>query len=305
MADENEVLETSDSTDDIDVDALLSSIENGEDVTPKETAAPEKVAATPAPTDPEYEYTWSGQKIKEPLSKILQKASMGHDYSQKMQAFKSDQQKLSSEQQKFNEERSTVEKLKSEYGSIDEWVKQNPDKWGKLQAIVDAEQKGYGDLPADHPLLKELNQLKSELTGRVLPFIQEKEQEKIKLQHAKEDEAFAADIKSIRDKYKDLDWDNGDEQGRNMESRVLDHGVKHGFKSFRAAFLDLNAEHIEKLAETRGRESLSNERIKNAKLGLLGKTSAPMNGVKKAVNLKQKSYDELAREGLEEFGIAT
>jgi hypothetical protein len=282
-----------------DFEALYDSVMNEGDEQTLE-AAPEAPAAPAAPAapppEPEYEYTWSGQKIKEPLSSILKKAGMGHDYAQKMAEF-------NRERASWQEKLKLSEQLKEQYGDVDEWVRGNPDKWEKLQAVIQAEKAGHADLDVNHPLFQELQSLKKQLNEQILPTIQETQQEKQRLVIEAEDKTLNEEIQSIRGKYKDLDWDTRDESGRNREYKVLEHASQHGFKSFRSAFLDLYHDDLEKLAEERGKGSLINERLKQAKSGLRGTSSAPTQGLKRAENIKSKSYNELAAEALNELGI--
>lgn len=287
-----------------DFDALYDSIVNPKDESALDAStenAPAIAAKTPiatqAPIDPEHEYTWSGQKIKAPLSEILRKAGMGHDYSQKMEAF-------NKERQGWQEKLSLSQKLNEQYGPVDEWVRGNPDKWEKLQAVIQAEKAGHGDLDTNHPLYQKYQELQKTLNEKILPTIEAQEQEKTRLKYEAEDKTLISEIQSIREKYKDLDWATVDESGRSaLERKVCLHASENGFKTFRAAFLDLNHDDLMKRAEERGKGSIANDRARAAKTGLLGQTSAPTQGLRAATNIKNKSYDELAREGLEEYGI--
>lgn len=282
-----------------DYDALYDSIQNGES---GEQFTDEKVEAAPAPEpvveqkEPEYEYEWSGQKIKAPLSQLLKKASMGHDYAQKMAEF-------NKQRESFTQERRFSEQLKEQYGAVDEWVKGNPDKWEKLQAVIEAEKAGHGDLDVNNPLFKELQDLKRQLNESIMPTIQSITEEKTRIQHDAEDKALESEIKSIREKYKDLDWSTVDENGRSREMKVLQHASQHGFKTFKSAFFDLYHDDIEKRANEQGRISVQNDKAKQIKTGLLGTSQAPKANLSKATNTKNKSYNELTREALEELGI--
>lgn len=284
-----------------DFDALYDSIMEPNGDGPSVEAQPEKVQApvesTQAQAEPEHEYTWNGQKIKAPLSEILKKAGMGHDYAQKMQEH-------NRSVNEWKEKLTLSEQLEEKYGSVDQWVRTNPDKWEKLQAIIQAEKAGHSDLDVNNPLFQELQSLKRQLNEQILPTIQETQQEKTRLQYEAEDKALASEIQSIQEKYKDLDWATKDEHGMSLEMRVLKHAAANGFKTFKSAFLDINHDDLMKRAEERGKTSIANERAKQVKSGLLGKTSAPTQGMQKATNIKQKSYADLTKEALDELGIS-
>lgn len=283
-----------------DYDALYDSIQNGESEGQFTESKQEAAAPIQEPVieqkEPEYEYEWSGQKIKAPLSQLLKKASMGHDYAQKMAEF-------NKQRETFTHEKKLSEQLKEQYGAVDEWVRGNPDKWEKLQAVIEAEKAGHGELDVNNPLFKELQDLKKQLNESIMPTIQTIQEEKTRIQHDAEDKALDAEIQSIREKYKDLDWNSRDEHGRSREHRVLQHASQHGFKTFKSAFFDLYHDDIEKRANEQGRIAVQNDKAKQIKTGLLGTSQAPKSNLSKASNTKNKSYNELTREALEELGL--
>ena len=283
---------------DDDIDALYDSLTNPEPTDETQDAPVElapKVEAAP-PQEPEYEYDWNGQKVKAPLSQLLKKASMGHDYAQKMADF-------NRQRESFGEEYKLSQKLKEQFGPVDEWVRSNPDKWEKLQAVIQAEKAGHGDLDVNSPLFQELQSLKRQLNESIMPTIQSMNEEKTRIKYEAEDKALDAEIHSIREKYKDLDWNLQDEQGRSREQRVLKHAAENGFKTFKSAFFDLYHDDLEKRAEERGKGSVQNDKLKQAKTGLLGKTQAPTQGLLRASNTKNKTYNDLTREALQELGL--
>ena len=192
------------------------------------------------------------------------------------------------------EELSTIE---STYKPIDEWVRANPDKWEKLQAAI-AESQDQVNLPPNHPLMQKLSHVES--------FIDQLRQEKLQTQYKQEDQELDNEIKSIREKYKDLDWSSLDAQGRDREQAVLAHANQHGFKTFRTAFLDLYHDDLLKSAETRAREQFAAEKEKKAKSGLL-QTGAPSKlSLSTPKKTNSKSYpgtdDILAELGLKTGG---
>lgn len=278
-----------------DIDALYDSIMNGsrEDAG-LNTEKTQTAASTPPPSSEppsEFEFQWNGKQIKADREKVLKWASQGYDYSQKMAEFNRRMQEVDGRYSK-------AEELYNKYGAVDEWVQQNQDKWEALQkAISGAEASG-----ASPELLQKLHALEAKLNESSKFIDTIKEREELERQ-AKEDSELDAEIKSIQEKYKDLDWNTANEEGKTLEYRVLEHADKNRINSFKAAFHDLMHDELVKLAEMRGRETLTKERQAKQSQGLLGKTEAPKAGLTKPTGLKKKSYDDLAREGLEELGI--
>ena len=233
----------------------------------------------PAP-EQEFEFQYKGQTVKGPLSKILKWASQGYDYSQSMQAFKQTQQQFEHERSRHLET----------YEPIDKWVSNNPDKWERLQRAIDLEEQGLGEIDPNNPLLGKVQELETKLADIL------SEREQIKAQ--KEDEALDATIKSIREKYKDLDWDGADESGLTREMRVIAHANKHRFPTFEAAFKDLHFEELLTLKESRAREAMAAEKQRQAKAGIVSGKSPTLRP--KAVT-KKTSYDSAANDALEEL----
>lgn len=278
-------LDQGQSPDDIDVDALLSGLD-GEGSAPQQEAAPE----TPLPPQ-EYEYEWRGQRVKEPLDMILKRASMGRDYAQNTEALKR-------ERSEWEQQRAEFENRFKPYREIDDFIKSGDEGkqwWDHVNKQWSEREKPQGIDPNLKPLFDELNGLKS--------FVSELQQEKLQQKIAKEDESFTQEIQSIQKQFADLDWQTPDQDGKSLEFKVLEHGTKNGIKSFKTAFLDFYHPELEKRWESRGREAVAKDTQKRTRLGLLGETSAPKKGISSAENVKNRSYDDLAKEALEELGI--
>jgi hypothetical protein len=109
-------------------------------------------------------------------------------------------------------------------------------------------------------------------------FLQEMQTQKLEKQRADEDAQLAQSMKSLQEKYPQLDFAAQDGSGLSLEARVLNHAVNNGFPTFRAAFLDYYHDSLEQQAEARGREAMHKEAQKRQRLGLLddnGPASAP------------------------------
>jgi hypothetical protein len=237
--------------------------------------APERIKAE-APPELEYEFTHNGKPIKAPLSKILKWAQQGYDYPQRVA--------------ELNKQRETIHALEQQYRPIDEWVQNNQDKWDKLQAVIKAEQEGTVDLPPQ--VVEKLNKYDQ--------YFKQLEERELQAKVQAEDQALDQEIKSIQDKYKDLDWVSIDDSGRTREQKVLAHAAEQGFKTFKSAFLDLYHEDLLNLRETKAKEELAAKKERDSKQGLLAK-QAPKT-VQRSKQSNGKAYPDTA-DILEEFGI--
>lgn len=299
----------------IDADALLSSIESGgnHDIPmhgPEEPAAPAaqgaetpeaqpKAETQPAPTPAdEIEFQHDGKAIKIARNdpRLITWLQQGYNYPQA----------IAKERQRVEQERQAFEKQYSPYKTIDEYAKQNPDWWSHVQQAF--EQRDAQPKAGDSPELAQIKaQLRQEIMAEIKP-IQEKftsiEQKEQAEQVAREDQALGSEIQSIREQYSNLDWQSPDQAGMTLEQRIIKHAIENKIESFRAAFRDYSFDHLAKLHEERGKETVQKDIQQRQKLGIIGQSSTPKKGIKPAENVKTKSYDDLMREAKEEYGIA-
>lgn len=235
--------------------------------------------------DPDmFEFTANGKKIKATKDQVLQWASQGHDYSQKMEAFK--------------KERGEYDPIIQKYKEIDEYAQANPDWFQHVQDSWNSRDKVTQQELQDNP---ELAAIKTEL-GDLKQFKEEFVAAKNREQREEEDKLLDMEIKSIKEQHSDYDWINPDEEGHTLEKKIMKHGIDHGIPSFKVAFRDYMHEKLIAKAEERGKETVGKDLAKKTKLGLLGETSTPTKGLQDAVNYKNKSYEDLLAEGLAELG---
>lgn len=286
----------------IDADALMSQIESRQPVgqeAPQEVTPPAQPAQATQPQAPlEIEFTAAGKQIKAPISdpRIKQWASQGYDYAQKMAEFNKTQQEFQAQQQQ-------AKAYFDKYGPVEEFYSKNPDLWNHIvnQWQQSQAQQGLGD--PNNPVMQKLSAYDEKLS-QVEKFIQSKQAEEAAFIRQQEDQALDSEIKSIRETYADLDFSSPGADGKSLELKVLEHAHQNGIKSFKSAFRDYMHEELIKREYEKGKESVVKERQKQTKLGLLGKSPAPKNGLTQATDIKSKSYDQLLREGIEELGLS-
>lgn len=253
------------SNSEIDVDKLLGDIYGSEEIPGGES----RPMSTPTPAQPEpttqakeWELDIRGQKIKADEANLLKWAQQGYDYSQNLNAFKT-------EKDSWIKEKTDWESRINPYREIDEFAKQNPDWWNTIQENF--QKRNEPQIPEElksylEPIVKDYSEVKN--------FINDVQREKEEARIKNEDLELDKEIKSLRSHYSDLDFDVKDQNGQSLEQRILDHGTKHGFRSFSSAFKDYYHDELIKRAESRGREAVSADMKKRQKLGLLD-TPAP------------------------------
>jgi hypothetical protein len=287
----------------IDADALLSQVESHSSASSREMDSPKTLELTTPHTPqatPEIEFTWNGKQIKAPITdpRISQWASQGYDYAHRMAEFNQRQEALKTESER-------IKQYDARYRPVEEYIEKNPEWWKHVNEQWQQLQSQKKDLGVDpnNPLAQKLTEYDQKLS-QVEQFIQAKQQEELKQKQTLEDQALEQEIQSIRKEYADQDWSKPDLEGKTLEFRVLEHAKTIGTTKFRAAFRDLKFEELQKIASERAKEDAVKERQKQTKLGLLGKTPAPKEGLTQAQDYRNKSYDQLLKEGMREMGIA-
>lgn len=285
---------------DIDVDALMEGIDasdgtgerpmTADDVEQPQT--PEAQQQQQAQAQAELEFTWNGQSIKAPFSdpRIKQWASQGYDYAQRIQQF-------NQERQAFENQRKEFGSLESRYKEVDEYAKANPDWWERVEGAYLADKNKLDPSNPINPVLQKFEQKLTE-QEKFINSIKEKEQQAF---NAQEDAKLDSEIKSIQEKYPDINLSSVDETGKSLELRVLDHAAKNGIKSFQTAFRDLLHDDLLKRTEEKGKLAAQKEMQAKRKAGLLGTSSTPLKGITESRNVKNKSYNDLLDEALSEI----
>lgn len=287
----------------IDVNALLESVNAPDPERPMTGGAePAEAQQSQAPAeqpqqpvnawDPKpWEFTWKGQKIlPENQEKLKQWAAQGYDYAQRMELLKQERENYKRDLEK------QYEPFKK-YDQINQYVQKDPEWWAHV------EQSWNERLQNEDPTIRRVKSLLEDELKPVKELLTQKEQEAEQKRISEEDTRLAQEVKSIREKYADLDFDTPDADGKSLEHKVIEHGAKHNFPTFKAAFLDFYHDQLEKMWEARGREAVSKEAAKRQKLGLSGKPQTPRTRTDD-YDVRGKSHNDLLNEILEREGIA-
>jgi hypothetical protein len=261
------MIENHENSQEHDVDAIIANAYGTANPSSESAVSRQEPSQAQEPQHKEYEFNSLGQviKVKDNDPRLQQWLSAGHGYSQQMNSFRQ-------ERESWEKQRQDWEKNWSVYREIDEYAQKNSDWWNHVSQSYQQKQQNPLDIP-DHvkqyldPIIKDYSQVKT--------FINDYQRREIEAQNAKADQELQTAIKSIQEKYPNLDFNAQDESGQSLERRVVDHAVKNGFPTFRAAFLDYYHDHLEKLAEARGKESIMSDMKKRQKLGLLDESQAP------------------------------
>lgn len=290
---------------DLDTRAMLESVGGSEEVQtqqpePQAQQQPAEVTAE-KPAAPwwaekakeEVEYTANGKTIKEPLEMILKRASQGYNYAQHMDEF-------NRTKSQFEQERAKWEAIDKKWKPYEDFAAQNPEynkfleeQWAKREQWKSG-MLADPDNPMTPVVLKlqeQIEALKNEFSGKFQSF-----------EVQKEDTALDNEIKNVKTKFSDFDFDARDELGRSVEYRVLEHATKAGIKTFEAAFKDLYHDELVKRAESRAKEQLLKESQSKKSQGIIGGKPTPSGqALSSKINPKNFSYDQLSKIAIQEL----
>lgn len=271
------------------VDSLLEERTHPSSEVPLKAEAPVKTAPE------EYELTIDGKTIKANMDKLKQWASMGYGAPRKIG-------ELNTKLSELETQMKTHQGVSEKYKPVEEYIQKNPSWWDHVQQEWQKREQ-FNNNPND-PVSQKISQLEKQLQD-ALGYIGQDKEQKQQAQIKAEDSQLDQEVKSIQKEYKDLDWNGLDENGNSLEFRVLKHAHDNGIKSFKTAFRDYLHDQLLQRAQKQAKLDVTNEIQKTKKLGLLGKTSAPLKGLKgPRADIKSSTYESLLQEALEEIGQA-
>lgn len=264
---------------------------------PKENKAP-------AAKEESFEFEHGGKKVKGTRDQIIKWAQMGYDRPQAMQKF-------NQEKQAWENQKKQWESQWEVYKQIDDFAKSNSDWWKYVESNWQNRTNFQPGQPAPgapaHPpqIDPRLQSFERELS-EIKPVVSEIKTALQTWQETREDQELDSEIQSIRGQHKDLDWESLDENGKSLETRVLEHAQQNGIRTFKTAFRDLLHDELLNRAEASAKLAVSKGIQQRTKLGVLGqsptsKTQAPQ----RTKDIRKTSYEELEDEIRQELRAAT
>lgn len=272
-----------------------------------ETPAATPEAQAPVSTEPSkpqtYKYSANGKEIEEPLEMILKRASQGYNYSQRM----ADVNRQMAEFEKIKSANQSLEKWKQ----YDEYAQKNP-KWNEhVQQMWEARESALNGQEAQDVDPKILAMIEARIEKKYGEKFQKYDQhfevtekERALEKTYMEDQELDEEITKVRSSHPDIDFDKTDEQGVSFEKQVCNFGAKEGIKTFTSAFRAYHHDQLLLREREKAKEEFQKNEAEQKKKGIIGKSQSPlMNGKDNsyAKNVRSRSYDELAREAIDEI----
>jgi hypothetical protein len=249
------------------------------------------------------EYKARGKPVRETLAEALNRASQGYDYAQLMAEFKGKEPGY----QKQIEERDQKLQALQRWQDYHDYIQKNP-AWGKHVEDMwnNREQYSNPNLDPNDPITKEIAGIKQALANFSNQFgekFSKYDNLVTEQEHKKDDIAFENEVSTVKQNFKDVDFDTKDESGKSTRTYVLEHMVRAKIPSFRTAFLDLYHDQLVEMREKALQEKQAKEVQKRTKQGIIDVKSTP-NGRDKSPpsNLASKSWDQVLEMALNDIG---
>jgi hypothetical protein len=285
---------------DENIDSVLSDVESGRETGGLVDDKPN------VPVDPEFELNYKGETKKLPLSKMRDLAQQGMDYSTKMGEYNKKLADYEANMASFTEKN-------GRYTELDQYIQENPEWWEhvtsswegrdgseQLAQVAQSETQPH-DVTNDPQVQAVISELQGKLQG-LESFKSQFEKQQSEMNAQKEDEAYAAEFDSIQKEYGDVEFTTPDEDGQTLEYKVLKHANDNGIQSFKTAFRDFYFDELVKRSEMKAKEMTAKDLQQINKLGLSQTTEPVKPGLTQVQNVRNKSYDDINKEILDELG---
>jgi len=232
-----------------------------------------------------------------PREKVTEYAQKGFDYELKMYDLKSERKIFEELKSEFDSEQESFTEEKEYWSGIDNYMKDNPG----FQQIVQNEWAKVQNNPslATSPEVSELQNTVKQLQDR----LDGKDSESMETRTREVERNFVKSIADYKEKNSDFDWSTADEFGNTLQDRIESHAVENGFKDFTKAANDLLHEQHILRAKLKGKEEAAKELLEKRKNGLGPITDRSVRQTSEAKNVNKMSYQDLANEALQEYGL--
>jgi len=232
-----------------------------------------------------------------PRDKVAEYAQKGFDYELKMHDLKSERKIFEELKSEFEQENESFTEQRQYWNEIDTYMKDNPG----FQHIVQQEWAKVQNDPslARSPEVSELQQTVKQLQDR----LDGKDSESMETRTKEVERNFIKSTEDYKEKNSDFDWTTADEFGNTLQDRIESHAVENGFKDFTKAANDLLHEQHILRAKLKGKEEAAKELLEKRKNGLGPITDRSVRQTSEAKNVNKMSYQDLANEALQEYGL--
>lgn len=292
---------------DFNIDQVASEIDSGSfgggDPAPTGQAPIQQSSFDPNLVIP---YKANGKDLQEPLSTVIQRASMGYNYAQLVQQHKAEQAALEAQKAQIQEQAQKWQQYDEFANSNPQWAEYVRSQWESRFNFGNNQNQGmdtFGSQQAQQQagIPPEVSNKLREMES----FIGQYRQEQQARMQAEQDAELASEISTIQNQYPDIDLKATDPMtGESVEQQVLRHAQTYGISNFRAAFRDFMFDKLQARGQTQAKETVARQMQQQHKNGILGQSNSPMLQTDGGnVNVRNQSYHSLMDMAAKELGL--
>lgn len=233
-------------------------------------------------------YSASGKEVEEPLKDILNRASQGYHYSQRMAELKSQEREW---QRQLEEQKALADK----YREIDDYARSNPqwfEYWNNAYQNrslgVGGEQEGF-----------DVSKIASLIDQKLAPFQETIQQQRERMERekiAQEDEMLNSQVQSTMKEFSDVDFSATDPQtGSTLEHRVYQFMIDNGINDFNKAYKLMDYNNIITRQTEKAKADLVKQEQMKRKQGIVSETSVKSKPQPQRQNFRGLNPEEFER----------
>ncbi len=272
------------------------------------------------PVNTEFQLTHGGKIVKVPYNTLANTYRQAAHMNDKWEAFRKDQESFQAKAKDFDKFKGFYDK----YGQLQEWSEKNPDQWNTLWDLYQnktknllSHQVGAAGAPQDgqpvgpnvQPLVDKIAQLEQQLGkyDQMYSKLTEREQQEAE---TKDIDFIKGQISTFQNDFKEINLQEKDPDGLPLWAKISQWGHTNGYGDFESAALVYLKSRIADVYTTRARnESVAAQKTDKMN-GIIKRSATPFNqrqepALKAPMNIRKRSYGDLAEEAKAELGSMT
>jgi len=211
---------------------------------------------------------------------LVNLAQQGYLYSQRAQELKTREEQLNQQSTKYEQ-----------YQKLAEAFQANPDLQKKIMGLYNESMTGQQQQPGQ-----------PDPTQAFQPYVQKIDQLEQRLRSYDDrqaDKELQSEIKGLKDKYPDSQWDIPNEAGRTFEWEVLNHAHQNNFKTLEQAYRDMMWDTVQTRTKANTLKAQAEQQQKLHKQGVVTSKGSQAQAARPMPNVREMNYDQIAAQVME------
>lgn len=308
--------------DELSSQQMLDAVAQDQGQQSPQTEAPQSQGAAPAKDEgPQYldlgkhgthrvKFNNHGKEQEVDFAKLIRWAEKGYHRADIAEALEKKEPEYQRQLNDLNQKLSGL----SKWQQFDDFARQNPTWAQRVNQLWESrEVAGNPDLDPSDPVAQTLTKLQQSFNERLSQFenqfgqrFKEIDEIKTKTELEKESQTLDKELGDLRSKFAEIDFDEPDDNGETVETRVYKHMRDNRIADPKTAFLSLFHDKILEAREQKLRDLHAKEIQKRNKQGFLGESPTPNGfapGNSNSVKPGSYNYDQLAELAKRDLGV--